>query len=247
VYVPQAGLLSDDFAAERWSGIDPQVASTKPVPPGNPCDEDGSPQCVAPPSAVDSAAGGSTTHLVTADRAGNMVSYTLTIEQTGGSAITVPSRGFLLNNELTDFDRTGPSPNEAAPGKRPRSSMSPTFVFDGGKPLLALGSPGGSTIITTVAHVLTNHLDRGLTLPDAIEEPRPSQRNGSPTVAEPAFIDQYGPALELRGHAFTPFTDPAGIGAVTAIERLGRDRWLAAAEAVRRGGGTAGVVKPSRG
>jgi gamma-glutamyltranspeptidase/glutathione hydrolase len=174
-----------------------------------------------------------------------MVSYTLTIESTGGSAITVPDRGFLLNNELTDFNFTGPSPNLPAPGKRPRSSMSPTLVFDDGEPLLAVGSPGGSTIITTVAHVLTNHLDRGLSLPDAIEEPRPAQRNGSPTVAEPAFIAQYGAALEARGHVFTPFTDPAGIGAVTAIERLDQDRWLAAAEAVRRGGGDAGVIRPS--
>jgi gamma-glutamyltranspeptidase/glutathione hydrolase len=225
--------------------IDPQVASAKPVPPGDPCDEDGNAACVPDPNAVEGAPGASTTHLVTADRAGNMVSYTLTIESTGGSAITVPDRGFLLNNELTDFNFTGPSPNLAAPGKRPRSSMSPTIVFDGGDPLLALGSPGGSTIITTVAHVLTNRLDRGLSLPDAIEEPRPSQRNGSPAVAEPAFIEQYGEALEARGHVFTPFTDPAGIGAVTAIERLGQGEWLAAAEAVRRGGGDAGVIRSS--
>jgi gamma-glutamyltranspeptidase/glutathione hydrolase len=245
VYVPQTGLLSDDFAAERWSMIDPQVASAKPVPPGDPCDEDGNAACVPDPNAVEGAPGASTTHLVTADRAGNMVSYTLTIESTGGSAITVPDRGFLLNNELTDFNFTGPSPNLPAPGKRPRSSMSPTIVFDGGDPLLALGSPGGSTIITTVAHVLTNRLDRGLSLPDAIEEPRPSQRNGSPAVAEPAFIEQYGEALEARGHVFTPFTDPAGIGAVTAIERLGQGEWLAAAEAVRRGGGDAGVTRSS--
>src|SRR5690606_34487453 len=102
VYVPQRGLLSDEFAAERWSRIDPVTASPKPVPPGNPCDEDDSAACVPDPTAVAGPAGGSTTHLVTADRHGNMVSYTLTIEQTGGSAITVPGRGFLLNNELTD-------------------------------------------------------------------------------------------------------------------------------------------------
>jgi gamma-glutamyltranspeptidase / glutathione hydrolase len=246
VYVPQTGLLSDDFAAERWSRIDPQAAGTKPVPPGDPCDEDGDPACVPDPNAVDSAPVGSTTHLVTADRAGNMVSYTLTIESTGGSAITVPDRGFLLNNELTDFNFTGPSPNLPAPGKRPRSSMSPTLVFDDGRPFLALGSPGGSTIITTVAHVLTNHLDRALSLPDAIEEPRPSQRNTPQVTAEPAFIERYGEDLEARGHEFTPFTDPAGIGAVTAIERMGRGRWLAAAEAVRRGGGDARVVRPAR-
>jgi gamma-glutamyltranspeptidase/glutathione hydrolase len=246
VYVPQRGLLSDEFAAERWRTIDPQTASTKPVPPGDPCDEDGDPACVPDPAAVEVVSGPSTTHLVTADRAGNMVSYTLTIEATGGSAITVPDRGFLLNNELTDFNFTGPSPNLPAPGKRPRSSMSPTIVFDDDEPFLALGSPGGSTIITTVAHVLTNHLDRRLPLPDAIAEPRPSQRNTRQVTAEPAFIDRYGADLEALRHEFTPFTDPAGIGAVTAIERLGRDRWLAAAEPVRRGGGDARVVKPRR-
>jgi gamma-glutamyltranspeptidase/glutathione hydrolase len=244
VDVPQAGLLSDDFAAERWEQIDPQTASTKPVPPGDPCAEDGSDTCVPDPNAVDGAESASTTHLVTSDRAGNMVSYTLTIEQTGGSAITVPDRGFLLNNELTDFNFTGPSPNLAAPGKRPRSSMSPTIVLDDGKPFLALGSPGGATIITTVTHVLTNFLDRGLSLPEAVEEPRPSQLNGPATVAEPAFIAQYGAALEARGHTFTEFADPAGIGAVTAIERTGRGRWRAVAEAVRRGGGDAGVTRP---
>ena len=95
-----------------------------------------------------------------------MASYTLTIEQTGGSAITVPGWGFLLNNELTDFNFVPltagvPDPNLPGPGKRPRSSMSPTIVTLHGRPVLALGSPGGATIITTVAQVLTEYLDRG--------------------------------------------------------------------------------------
>jgi gamma-glutamyltranspeptidase/glutathione hydrolase len=242
VYVPRTGLLSDEFAAERWEQIDAQEASDKPVPPGDPCDEDGSDDCEPDPDAVDGAGGTSTTHLVTSDRAGNMVSYTLTIEQTGGSAITVPDRGFLLNNELTDFNFTGPSPNLAAPGKRPRSSMSPTIVLDDGKPFLAVGSPGGSTIITTVAHVLANFIDRDLSLLEAVAEPRPSQRNTPDVTAEPEFIEQYGDALEARGHTFAPFTDPAGIGAVTAIQRSGHGRWRAVAEPVRRGGGDAGVT-----
>ncbi|NED83994.1 gamma-glutamyltransferase, partial [Streptomyces sp. SID11233] len=110
------------------------------------------------------------THLTTADRWGNVVSYTLTIEQTGGSAITVPGRGFLLNNELTDFSFTQanpavPDPNLPGPGKRPRSSISPTIVLDRhGEPVVALGSPGGATIITTVLQTLTGYVDRGLPL-----------------------------------------------------------------------------------
>ena len=91
--------------------------------------------------------GENTTHLTAADKWGNVVAYTLTIEQTGGSGITVPGRGFLLNNELTDFsfapaDPAVHDPNLPGPGKRPRSSMSPTIVLDDGKPVFALGSPG---------------------------------------------------------------------------------------------------------
>lgn len=239
VYVPATGLLSEEFAAERFAQIDPDAASAKPVDPGDPCDEDGDANCVPDPDAVDSASGQSTTHLTTADRWGNVVSYTLTIEQTGGSGITVPDRGFLLNNELTDFNFTGPSPNLPAPGKRPRSSMSPTIVLDDGAPFLAVGSPGGSTIITTVAQVVANRIARDLTLPEAVEEPRASQRNTAAVSAEPAFIEQYGAALEALGHTFTEMEE---IGAVTAIEHLDRRRFQAVAEAERRGGGDAGVV-----
>jgi len=86
-----------------------------------------------------------TRHLTVADRWGNVVAYTLTIEQTGGSGIVVPGRGFLLNNELTDFNVTdtqgGHDPNLPAPGKRPRSSMAPTIVPRDGRPWLAVGSP----------------------------------------------------------------------------------------------------------
>ncbi|MBW3604325.1 MAG: gamma-glutamyltransferase [Actinobacteria bacterium] len=240
VYVPQEAMLSEEFAAERFAQIDPNAASDKPVAPGNPCDEDGSTFCVPDPAAVDAAEGANTTHLVTADRYGNMVSYTLTIEQTGGSAITVPDRGFLLNNELTDFNFTGPSPNLPAPGKRPRSSMSPTIVLDDGEPFLAVGTPGGSTIITTVAQVLANRLGRDVPLPDAVEEPRATQRNTTDVVAEPAFIEQYGDGLTELGHTFEERDE---LGAVTAIERRRRG-FLAVAEAVRRGGGDAGVVRP---
>ena len=109
----------------------------------------------------------STTHLTATDRWGNVVAYTLTIEQTGGSGIVVPRRGFLLNNELTDFTAVydEEDPNRIQPGKRPRSSMSPTIVLKHGRPFLALGSPGGSTIITTVLQILFNRIDRGMTIP----------------------------------------------------------------------------------
>lgn len=242
VFVPQEGLLSDGFAAERRAEIGP-TAAAKPVPAGDPCPYQPGGCPAGFTSATSAARTGSTTHLVTADRWGNVVSYTLTIEQIGGSAITVPERGFLLNNELTDFNFTGPSPNLAEPGKRPRSSMSPTIVLEDGEPLLAVGTPGGATIITTVAEILLHRIDRGLSLPDAIAAPRATQLNISSVFAEPAFIDMFGSALQARGHTLSPIPE---IGAAVGLELLDDGRIEAAAEPVRRGGGDAGVVKPDR-
>ncbi|MGH8824789.1 MAG: gamma-glutamyltransferase [Jiangellaceae bacterium] len=247
VDVPLAELLSQEFADERACQIG-ATAAPKPVAPGDP-DGTYSP-CGGGAQSVggDGEQGLSTTHLTTWDRWGNVVAYTLTIEQTGGSGIVVPNRGFLLNNELTDFNftptqGTAPDPNLPAPGKRPRSSMSPTIVLDGGEPVLALGSPGGSMIITTVLQTLLNRLDFGATLPEAVAAPRASQRNTASVAAEPAFRAEWEATLGGLGHTFTT---TAEIGAVTAIERLDDGQLLAAAEPVRRGGGDAGVVKPRR-
>ncbi|MEU4196040.1 gamma-glutamyltransferase [Kribbella sp. NPDC026611] len=248
VDVPLKELLSRGFGAERSCLIDPQHAATKPVPAGSP---DGSYQPCAQGVTTEKrpdTEGLSTTHLVTADKWGNVVSYTLTIEQTGGSGITLPGRGFLLNNELTDFSAApvASDPNKIAGGKRPRSSMSPTIVLRGGKPFIALGSPGGSTIITTVLQTLTNRLDRGMTLPEAIAAPRASQRNTTNVTAEQSFIDAYGSALTPYGHTFVPAGAPgssaAEIGAVAALEFLPGGAILAAAEPTRRGGGAAGTT-----
>ena len=246
VDVPLGELLSDDFAAERFCQIDPAQAATKPVPAGDvdgsyDTDCDGTDDTTATGSDQE---GLSTTHLTVADRWGNVAAYTLTIEQTGGSGIVVPNRGFLLNNELTDFNfapAVPGDPNLPAPGKRPRSSMAPTIVLDGGQPLLALGSPGGSTIITTVLQVLLNRLDLGMTLPEAVAAPRASQRNTASVQAEAAFPQS---GLFALGHRFTAPPAPGEIGAATAIEFLGGGGMLAVAEPVRRGGGSAAVVDP---
>ncbi|NIK58120.1 gamma-glutamyltransferase [Kribbella shirazensis] len=252
VDVPVKELLSRGFGLERSCLIDPEKAATKPVPAGSP---DGDYSRCAIGSSVEQrpdSEGRSTTHLVAADKWGNVVSYTLTIEQTGGSGITVPGRGFLLNNELTDFTAVPDpkDPNRVEAGKRPRSSMSPTIVLRGGKPFLALGSPGGSTIITTVLQALTNRIDRGMTLPEAIAAPRAAQRNTASVTAEQAFIDRYGAALTPYGHTFTPAGAPGSsaseIGAVAALEFLPGGAILAAAEPTRRGGGAAGTAWPFR-
>jgi len=191
---------------------------------------------------------GSTTQITTADDDGNVVSYTYTIESTGGSGLVVPGFGFLLNNELTDFNFSSTThPNRVEGGKRPRSSMSPTILLDHGEPFLALGTPGGSMIITTVLQMLVDRLDLGLTLPQAIADPRASQRNTATTSAEQAFLDSdEADALKERGHVFAD-PPPPEIGAANGIEFLGNGGFLAAAEPVRRGGGSAMVVEPDDG
>ncbi|MEH0551162.1 gamma-glutamyltransferase [Streptomyces sp. B21-101] len=250
--VPTKQLLSQRYADSRACLIKDDAVLISPLAPGDPrkpaaCATGGT----AAPTTYE---GENTTHLTVADKWGNVVSYTLTIEQTGGSGITVPGRGFLLNNELTDFSFAPANPavhdpNLPGPGKRPRSSISPTIVLDKhDRPVVALGSPGGATIITTVLQTLTEFLDRRLPLVDAIAAPRASQRNAAQTELEPALYGDTSPGglrarLEAIGHSFK--LNPE-IGAATAVQRLPDGRWLAAAETVRRGGGSAQVVHPAR-
>jgi gamma-glutamyltranspeptidase/glutathione hydrolase len=156
-----------------------------------------------------------------ADRWGNIVAYTFTIEQTGGNGIVVPGYGFLLNNELTDFDTASlTAPNRADGGKRPRSSIAPTIVTKKGKPFMTVGSPGGASIITTVLQILVNRIDLQMSLPDAVAAPRASQRNSATTEAEPAFQSSpEGQALlSTYKEAYRNPAAPGEIGAATGIE-----------------------------
>jgi gamma-glutamyltranspeptidase/glutathione hydrolase len=225
--VPLSGLLSEEYAATRRALIT-DTAAPGPVPPGDPHPHEGAE---------------TTTHLTTSDRSGNVVSYTFTIESTGGSGLVVPGFGFLLNNELTDFNfDSATHPNRVEGGKRPRSSMAPTIVARAGQPFLALGSPGGATIITTVLQIMVNRIDLGMNLPQAIADPRASQRNAVNTGAEPAFLaTPERTALEDRGHQFA---NAGEIGAAAGIEFLADGGVLAAAEPVRRGGGSAMTELP---
>jgi gamma-glutamyltranspeptidase / glutathione hydrolase len=247
VNVPQRQLLSDRFAAQRACQIDPNAAGTSPAAPGDPF---GSGECRTPGEATPTGLEGThTNHFVVSDRWGNVVSYTNTIEQLGGSGIVVPDRGFLLNNELTDFNfaptqGTAPDPNLPEPGKRPRSSMSPTIVLEHGKPFFAIGSPGGTTIITTVLQIVVNRLDFGMTLPEAIAAPRATQRNTARTLAEAAFINsETGDALKNLGHLFDT---SSGIGVAAGLEFRRDGSVIAAGEPVRHGGTSAAVVRPIR-
>jgi gamma-glutamyltranspeptidase/glutathione hydrolase len=238
VHVPAAGLLAPAYVASRSALID--LATVMPNPaPGNPLPYDvpAAPGPGAPAATAAQEEGVHTTHLAVVDREGNVVTWTTTIESAFGTGIMVPGYGFLLNNELTDFNlrptfnpATGnPGANDVAPGKRPRSSMSPTMLFRDGEPFAAYGSPGGATIINSVLQITLNLLDHGMTIQQAIDAPRISVGSAAGVVSceagpdvpmgftpspplDPAVLD----ALRRMGHVIPPCSR-APIGSVQAV------------------------------
>lgn len=244
VDIPLAMLLSKPYAARRRALIQPFAAIPTPAPFGTP--EEG---------------GVATTHFSVVDKDRNMVAVTSTIEQWFGAALVVPGRGFLLNNELTDFDAVPTFPDGTlAPnrpeggkrvrrtalgedartlgGKRPRSSMTPTLVFKDGKPYAALGSPGGSRIFGIVLNVLTNMIDFGMDPQQAITAPRIVNRNG-PTELEPGLFQNPAlvAALAARGHDVRQVEPFGGAHAVVIDPQTGQ---LLGGADPRRGGYVAG-------
>jgi gamma-glutamyltranspeptidase/glutathione hydrolase len=149
---------------------------------------------LAPPGDMESG----TSHFSIVDARGDIVSMTTTIESAWGSRIMV--RGFLLNNQLTDFDFMPGGANAVAAGKRPRSSMAPTVVFEKEQPVLAIGSPGGSMIINYVAKALVGKLDWGLDVQAAIDLPNFGSRNGPTLIEQGSRYEALRGALEKRGH-----------------------------------------------
>ncbi|MBZ8133911.1 gamma-glutamyltransferase [Afifella sp. IM 167] len=145
----------------------------------------------------------STSHFVIVDRDGNIVSMTTTIENGFGSRLMV--RGFLLNNELTDFSfashEDGVSvANRVEPGKRPRSSMAPTIVLEDGAPVLAIGSPGGSRIIPYVAEALIAFLDWGMNVEEAVALPHVANRFGTFDLEAGTRAEDLAPGLAALGY-----------------------------------------------
>ena len=195
-----------------------------------------------------------TNNIVTVDRWGDIVAYTNTINFFGGSGQTVPGYGFLLNDEMTDFDfaasKPGASdPNLPAGGKVPRSSMGPIIALRHGRPAFAIGAAGGSTIIETVVQTLINHVDFGMSLPAALAAPRVSQTNSTTSLAEPDFYNSplgtqlqntFGEQFKLATGPILPLDNYPGDA--TALQILGRGRAEAIAEPVRLGGGSALAV-----
>src|SRR5699024_10176332 len=153
---------------ERVDTIDPNQANDN-VQPGNLWEyQEGEPSEIS--EKVGDKTNGETTHFTVADSEGNLVSYTTTIEQVFGSGIMVPGYGIMLNNELTDFDAVPGGANEVQPNKRPLSSMTPAIVLEDGEPYMTVGSPGGTTIITSVLQTVVNVIGYDMELKAAIEE-----------------------------------------------------------------------------
>lgn len=163
--MPVQRLISKEYAAQLRAGIDPYRAG------------------ISEPAQVSLAdESEETTHFSVVDADGNAVSLTYTLEYSYGSRIVVEGAGFLLNNEMGDFNaipgrtdstgRIGTHPNLVQPGKRPISSMTPTILAKDGKPVLVIGSPGGRTIINTVLQVILNVVDHEMNIAQAIEAPR---------------------------------------------------------------------------
>jgi gamma-glutamyltranspeptidase/glutathione hydrolase len=160
----------------------------------------------------------STSQISILDADGNAVSFTTSIEGAFGSRLFVD--GFLLNNQLTDFafqpQRDGrPVANRVEPGKRPRSSMAPTMVFDAEDRLvLVVGSPGGASIIPYVAKAVIAVLDWNLDPQTAVDLPNLGNRNGATELEEGTPLAQIAPALEAMGHEIKLTTMTSGLAAI---------------------------------
>ena len=239
VPVPSRGLLAATYTGLRGAAIVPGARLTPNPTAGDPRPYDVAGAKGGPRLAVADPVTGpeqGTTHLAVVDKWGNMVTYTNTIESSHGIGVfagyaqadgTKRRFGFLLNNELTDFNTApstnpytgGPGFNDVQPGKRPRSSMNPTMIFSpDGEPLVAFGSPGGATIINSVLNVALNLIDHRMSLQEAIDAPRLSVTStGSTITLEPGYPQATIDALRALGYTVGITTPGGEIGSVQAV------------------------------
>jgi gamma-glutamyltranspeptidase/glutathione hydrolase len=207
---PLAHLLDKAYAARLRAAIDPQRAGlSQQVRPGEAAHE-----------------GSNTTHFSIVDRSGNAVAVTYTLNEWFGAKVTAASTGVLLNNEMDDFTVKAGVPNSFGlvqgqanaiePGKRPLSSMSPTILTRDGKPVLVLGTPGGSRIISAVLQTIVNLVDHGMTLQEAVDAPRFHQQWLPETTQVEAFAlsPDTRSLLQAMGHKLGPPPPASHLAAV---------------------------------
>lgn len=232
--LPVAGLLSRNYARDRGATIRGDYASvSQEISPGH-------------PHAFEPEA---TTHYSIVDEEGNAVAATTTLNGSYGSGVTIPEAGFLMNNEMDDFTARPGTPNmygliqgEAnaiAPGKRPLSAMTPTFVKKKGRLFLVLGSPGGPTIINNVFQVILEVVDFGRNIQQAVDNPRIHHQwlPDELVVEEDALVRDVRRALEKKGHVIRVRPDFGGVNAILVDAESG---WRLGAADPRRNGAARG-------
>ena len=241
--VPLAGLLSEEYAAERAALIDPGAAMvpTRETPAGDPY-----PFMAAPVGAPGGAESPSTTQISVLDEAGNAVSITQTISSFWGSQDMIPGYGFFMNNELHNFNTYNPDrPNDVnvvGPYKRPRTVIAPTIVRNSaGQVFLVLGTPGAGRIPSTVVETIVNVIDFGMSLEDAIKAPKFTSRVGYAELhIEGGYSDGTIAALEALGHTLDATHGELDyfFGGINAI--IVEDGLMTGVGSFRRAGGAAG-------
>lgn len=219
VDVPVNGLINKDYAAKLAAKIDTETAMTN-VMPDDPWmfeHED-------------------TTHFSVADKDGNIVSVTFTVNGYFGSAVAADGYGFILNNEMGDFNVGAGHPNSIAGSKTPLSSMSPTIIMKDGKPFAAIGSPGGVTIIAAVAQICSNLIDQGMTMQEAVDAPRIKGYRDCTLDYEGRFSDETIAGMEAKGWTMNASDEfNRSFGSVNAV-RYAEDGTLDGAGDPRRDG-----------
>jgi gamma-glutamyltranspeptidase / glutathione hydrolase len=222
VDVPVARLIAKDYAVARRAEIDMAKASA--------------------PTAGVGAGSSHTTHLTVADADGNVVAATQTINSLFGARVMVPGTGMLLNNTMALFDPHPGHVLSVVPGKRMTSSMAPTIVRRDGRPVLALGLPGGMRIFASVLQAIVNVVDHGMSLQEAVEAPR-VWTQGQELEIEAAVGADVRAGLAARGHHVVPVAHVAGGMGAIAFEGdgtlTGASCWRADGTPIGLGGGHA--------
>jgi gamma-glutamyltranspeptidase/glutathione hydrolase len=222
VDVPVARLLAKDYARLRGGEIEMTKAGA--------------------PSAGVTAGSPHTTHVTVVDADGNVVAATQTLHNLFGSRAMVPGTGMLLNDTMAIFDPHPGTPLSIEPGKRMTSSMAPTILLRDGRPVLALGLPGGTKIFTSVVQAIVNVIDHGMSLQEAVEAPR-VWTQGQDLELETAIGDDVRAGLAARGHHVVPVAHVAGGMGAIALEPdgtlTGASCWRADGSPIGLGGGYA--------